>query len=93
MNRREAITTIAVVPVVAKLDRLSDDDLAVLEVAEYLEAQKDGRVWPPRSPTSEQILSLSERGYMAEPDHPHSNGNWYYTLTDKGRSALRESRA
>jgi DNA-binding PadR family transcriptional regulator len=93
MNRREALTTIAAAPMVAKLDRLSEDDLAMLEVAEYLEQQKDGRAWPPKSPTAEQILSLAERGYMQEPDHPHSDGNWYYTVTDKGRTAVREARA
>lgn len=86
MNRREALSMLSAAPLVAKMDLLSKDDLAVLEVASMLESSDHGRSYDGESEMSEVIRSLARRGYL-EQRAVRRNTTWY-RLTQKGRQAL-----
>jgi hypothetical protein len=91
-TRREALLMLSAAPIVAKLDLLSKDDLAVLEIANHLEgSDKPGRSYNGESEISEVIRSLAHRGYLVQHafrDDAERFPTRWYKLTEKGHGAL-----
>lgn len=95
IRRRSILAMISAVPIVARLDEISKDELELLKFAVLCTdsphpPDEEKRSWSPKSGMPEMIRSLARRGYL-EPSG--NDGIEWYIPTKKGRAAVADAGA